>query len=336
MELLNLLQKLNRCYGISGNETDIAQTIAELARPYVDEITRDALGNLFCHKKGDGPKIMFAAHMDSIGFIVTHIEEKGFLRVGKVGGINPDRIQYLPVRFQNGVKGAVVTDQSADPKKLTLSDLLIDIGAKSREEAEKLVQVGDTAVYDAPTVALASNCLCGPYMDNRASCATLLMAMERLGESDNDLWFVFTVQEELGLRGARPAAWSVDPDYGIAVDVTKAGDEPGAKFEGSAVLGGGAAIKVMDGHVISHPWMIQKLEALAKEGNIPYQMDVIRSGGTDAGEIHRSRCGVVTGGISMPCRYTHAPVEVVSADDVEACVALVAVFASAELEQGDK
>lgn len=331
MDILTLMQQLDACHGPSGSEKAVAQVLTELARPYVDEITTDVMGNLFCHKKGSGPKVMFAAHMDSIGFIVTHIDEKGFLRVGKVGGVTAAEVLYLPVRFRSGARGVVVPDLSADEKKLKIDDLAIDIGAHSREEAEKLVRVGDTAVYDALPFAMGE-CISGPYMDNRISCVVLLLAMEQLQKSDNDLWFVFTVQEEVGLRGAKTAAWAVDPDYGIVVDVTDSDDVPGTKHDGSSVLGGGAAIKVMDSSVICHPEAVQKLEALAKDHGIKYQLDVIRAGGTDAGEIHKTRCGVVTGGVSIPCRYIHTPVETVDKTDVEACAKLVAAFAESKLE----
>lgn len=332
MDILQTLQDLNRHFGVSGNETGVAKRIAELAAPYVDEVTTDVMGNLFCHKKGSGPRVMFAAHMDSIGFIVTHIDEKGFLRVGKVGGITPAVVQYMPVRFESGVKGAMVAEKGVDAGKLTMNDLVIDIGAGSREEAEKLVSVGDTAIYDALPFAMGGR-LCGAYMDNRISCVTLLLAMEQLKESENDLWFVFTVQEELGLRGAKTATWNVDPDYGVVVDVTLPDDIVGANHDGSTALGGGAAVKVMDNTVVCHPMAVRMLEGLAKEKNIPYQLDVIRAGGTDGGEMHNSRFGVVTGGVSIPCRYTHTPVETVDTADVKACAELIAAFAESKLEK---
>lgn len=330
MDILTQIQTLNACHGISGQEGGVAQVLAEAARPFVDEITTDVMGNLICHKKGKGKRVMLAAHMDSIGLMVTHIEEKGFLRVGKVGGVPPAKVLHSPVRFQNGIRGVVVPDGSVKLKDLTVDDVLIDIGVTSREEAEKLVQVGDTAVYDLPAFSQGSR-LVSPYLDDRIGCVTLLGVMERMKETENDLYFVFTVQEEVGLRGAKTAAWSVDPDYGLAVDVTSADDEPGSKHGASSLLGKGAAIKVMDGHIISHPEMVKKLTELAKAEDIPHQMDVLRSGGTDAGEIHKSRCGVVSGGVSIPCRYTHTPCEMVDREDVEACVALLTAFVESEL-----
>jgi endoglucanase len=311
----------------------VAETIAALAAPHAHEHWVDPMGNLIVHRRGQGPKVLFAAHMDSIGMIVTHIEEEGFLRFGKVGGLDLTALLYTPVRFVNGTRGLIAADQDADEKKLGIEDLFIDIGAKSRQEAEGLVHIGDTAVFDAPTFA-AGERIVSPYLDNRISCAVLLEALERLEDSPNDLYFVFTAQEEVGTRGAKTAAYAVDPDYAVVVDVTLSDDVPGAKHSGSSVQGRGAAIKVMDGSVICHPKMVEQLTALAGEQGIPFQSDVIRSGGTDAGPIHVSRAGVYTGGISIPCRYIHTPTEMVERTDVEACVRLVTAFAQTKLEHG--
>ena len=331
MDTLKTLQTINACHGPAGDESSVADAIEKLAAPYADKIKRDVMGNLIVRKKGSGPKVMFAAHMDSIGFIVTHIDEKGFLRFGKVGGLRPNSCLHTPVRFKNGVRGVVSLDCGVEPKDMTLEDLYIDVGAKSREEAQGLVRIGDTAVFDGPAFA-AGDRLVSPYMDDRIACVVLLKALETLGKSDNDLYFVFTVQEELGLRGAKTAAYGIDPDYGVAVDVTWSDDELNPRHWGSSTAGGGASIKVMDGSVICHPQMVKRLEELAVARDIPYQMDVIRQGGTDAGSIHLTRSGVYTGGVSIPCRYMHSPVEMVDARDVEACAGLVAAFAEAKLE----
>lgn len=333
MDILATLQALNACHGPAGDEKAVAEVIRSLAAPYSDEQWFDPMGNLIVHKRGDGPKIMFAAHMDSIGMIVTHIEENGFLRIGKVGGLNLNALLYVPVRFANGTRGCIGADQSADLKKLSIEDLFIDIGAHSREEAETQVRIGDTAVYDTPTFAVGDR-LISPYMDNRISCVVQLAAMEEIKNSSNDLYFVFTTQEEVGLRGAKTAAYAIDPDYAIAIDVTLSDDVPGTKHNGSSVLGKGAAIKVMDGSVICHPQMVTKLTDLACTREIAYQSDVIRAGGTDAGAIHVSRTGVYTGGISIPCRYIHTPTEMVQISDVEACIQLTSAFACTRLETG--
>lgn len=325
MDTFELISKLTAVFGPSGQETGIAQTISQLARPYADEITTDTLGNLIVHKKGSGPKLMFAAHMDSIGLVVTYFEEDGTLRFGKLGGVTPKEIRNAPVRFANGVMGAVKVHGKADEDKLAIDDLYLDIGAGNREEAQSMVRLGDAAVYAAATEK-AGNRVISPYLDNRVSCAVLLKALEGLQETQYDLYMVFTVQEELGLRGAKTAAYGIDPDYAVAVDVTGAYDFPGAPKAGSAVLGGGAAIKVMDSSVICHPAMVEKLSNLAQKHDIKAQQDVLTRGGTDAGAIYQSRQGVITGGISIPCRYSHTPTSVVDLSDVEACIKLVTAF----------
>ena len=331
MELFELIQTLNAAHGPSGDEGGIRQVIARLARPLADEVRTDTLGNLMVHKRGEGPRMMFAAHMDSIGFIVTHIEKEGFLRVGRLGGISPKEAAYTPVRFQNGVRGVIVPEEKADLGKLKLDQCFLDIGAKDEDQAREMVRVGDTAVYDSPMFVSGSKVV-SPYLDNRISCAVLLKALEEIGRSPNDLYFVFTVQEEVGLRGGRTAAWGVDPAYGIAVDVTDVDDTPGSEKSGTVQLGKGAAIKVMDSSVICHPEVVARLDALAGEGDIPVQRDILRAGGTDAGAIHITRTGVKTGGISVPCRYIHTPVEMADLTDAQHCVRLAAAFAQCRLD----
>lgn len=326
MDILQTLQALNACHGPAGDESQVAAKLQELAAPYVDECTVDTLGNLICHKKGSGPKVMFAAHMDSIGFIVTHIEKEGFLRVGRLGGISPKEAAYTPVRFKNGVRGVFVPEEKADFGKLKLDECFLDIGAESDEAAKKLVQVGDTCIYDGP-VRVQGNRVTAPYLDDRIACAVLLCALEQMEKPACDLYMVFTVQEEVGLRGARTAAWWAVPDVGIAVDVTDVDDTPGSEKSGTTRLGKGAAVKVMDSSVICHPEVVARLEELAKGEGIPVQRDILRAGGTDAGAIHTARFGVKTGGISIPCRYVHTPAETADLEDIRACVALTVAFA---------
>lgn len=332
MDMVKTLTELVSAFGPSGCEGEISRAIEKLAVPYVDEISRDVMGNLICRRKGSGPRVMFSAHMDSLGLVATHIDEKGFVHVGAVGGVHPAEVLYTPVRFQNGVRGLVCAPEDADMSKLKVTDLLIDLGAADREEAEKQVQVGDVAVYDTVTQVAAGRAF-SPYMDDRIGCLVLLMAMEQLGGTDNDLYFVFSSQEEVGCRGAKTAAWAIDPDYGIAVDVCGTDDKPGSKHAVSALCGKGAAVNVMDHSVICHPEMVKKLVSLAEEKGIPVQKSVSRRGGTDAGPIHQTRAGVYTGGISIPCRYVHTPTELVDLGDVKACADLAAAFAMSKLNQ---
>ncbi|MGO5022123.1 M42 family metallopeptidase [Lawsonibacter sp. LCP25S3_G6] len=330
MELFELINTLNAAHGPSGDEGGIRAVIAHLAAPFADEVTTDTLGNLIVRKRGEGPRVMFAAHMDSIGFIVTHIEKEGFLRVGRLGGISPKEAAYTPVRFKNGVRGVVVPEEKADFGKLKLDECYLDIGAKDAEEAKKMVQVGDTAVYDSP-MFMNGGKVVSPYLDNRISCAILLKVLEQVKAGVNDLYFVFTTQEEVGIRGSKTASWSIDPAYGIAVDVTDVDDTPGSEKSGTVQLGNGAAVKVMDSSIICHPEVVSKLEELAQEQGIPTQRDILRAGGTDAGAIHVTHTGVKTGGISVPCRYVHTPVEMADLNDTEHCVQLAAAFAQCKL-----
>lgn len=331
MELFDLIQTLTAAHGPSGNEGGVREVIARLAAPYAQEIITDTLGNLIVHKPGQGPKVMLCAHMDSIGFIVTHVEEEGFLRVGKLGGVAPVEALYTPVRFQNGVRGVFVKEEKAEDKGLKLDACYVDIGAKSREEALSMVQVGDTAVYDSPTFCNGDKVV-SPYLDNRIACAILLKVLESLKETPNDLSLVFTAQEEVGLRGARTAAWSIAPDWALAVDVTDVDDTPGTERCGTVQLGKGAAVKVMDSSVICHPQVVQTLERLAKEQDIPVQRDIMRAGGTDAGAVQAARLGVLTGGVSVPCRYIHTPVEMASLEDAQRCVQLLSAFVTSALD----
>lgn len=329
MDYLAVIQKLNACHGPAGDERQIAATLKSLAEPYADECRIDTMGNLIVQKKGSGPKVMFAAHMDSIGLIVTHIDKDGYLSFGKLGGIHPESILHTPFRFKNGVTGVVSLRQKVALKDMTINDLYLDIGAKDETQARRLVQVGDTAVSRMPAYALESR-LVSPYLDNRISCVAMLEALSMIREHTSDLYFVFTTQEELGLRGSKTAAFSIDPDYGIAIDVT-IGGELDDNQKGSSVLGGGAAIKVMDNSVICHPEMVEILVELAMSSKITFQRDVITGGGTDAGSIHLTRAGVLTGGISIPCRYIHSPVEMVEKTDVAATARLIAAFAQKRL-----
>lgn len=332
MDMMKVLTRLVSAFGPSGAEGEVSRVIEGLARPCVDEISRDTLGNLICRKKGRGPRVMFSAHMDSIGLVATHIDEKGFVHVGALGGVGAKEALYTPIRFQNGTRGLVCRDNREEPDKLKVTGLRIDIGAAGAEEAGRLVRVGDPAVYDTPTYQ-AGNRVISPYLDDRIACLVLLMAMEQLEETDNDLYFTFSVQEEVGTRGAKTAAWAIDPDYGIAVDVTGADDEPGSTHMASALCGMGAAVKVMDRSLISSPALVEKLMTLAAERGIPAQRDVLQAGGTDAGPIQATRGGVYAGGISIPCRYVHTPAEMADLNDVRACADLVRAFAGSRLEK---
>ena len=247
-KIFDLWNTVAGAFGPSGREDAVRETIAEIAGAYIDDVTTDALGNLICRKKGakNGKKLLFAAHMDSIGVVATYIEDKGFIRFSQIGGLYVGDLLNIQVKFANGTRGVISYEEKTPLKDLTLDNLFIDIGAKNAEEARKLVQIGDFAVYEAPRFE-QNGVLCGPYLDNRIGCVTLLLMMEQLAdkEIENDLYFVFTAQEEVGLRGAGAAAFAVEPDAAIAVDVTDTGDLPEMKSAMAVELGKEPAVKVM-------------------------------------------------------------------------------------------
>lgn len=328
------MKKLNSVVSPAGREDAIAEILTELAKPYCDEIRRDVMGSVICHKKGAGKKVMFSAHMDSIGVIVTHIDDKGFLRCSNLGGLNAKSLINTPVRFANGTRGLICCPGDKKIDDLArMSDVYIDIGATSREQALEKVQIADVAVFDTNTFD-AFGMIVSPYLDDRVACIVLLKAMELLKDvkSDNDLYFVFSVQEEVGLRGATTAAFGVEPYVGIAVDVTRTGDTLNATPKMECACGDGAAIKVIDSSLVCSPKVVDALKKCAKEGGIKSQIEVLEAGGTDAGAMQRAKSGAYAGGISIPTRYIHSPQEMCSVEDVENCAKLCAAFAAKKIE----
>lgn len=331
---IETMKKLNAVVAPAGHEQPVAEILAELAKPYVDEVCIDTLGSVIAHKKGGGKKIMFSAHMDSIGFIVTHIDEKGYIRVASLGGVGAQAVVNTPVKFANGTRGVFVCPSD---KKLTdlvrVSDGCIDIGAHSREEAMQKVNVADVAVYATETY-VAGDMLVSPYLDDRIACIVLLKAMEMLKdtECDNDIYFVFSVQEEVGLRGATTAAFGIEPYVGIALDVTRTGDALGGQPRMECYANGGAAIKIMDSSLICSPVVVKALKAVAEESQTKWQVEVLEAGGTDAGAIQRTKSGAYAGGISIPTRYIHTPNEMCSLSDIDDCAKLAAAFAAKKID----
>lgn len=327
---MELLKKLTQINGASGNEGAICEFIKSEIEPYVDEIQIDALGNLIAHKKGNGKKIMYAAHMDEIGVIATFIDDNGFVRFGAVGGLNVRDLVYNKVVFSNGTVGVIGSEEENFKKTASVSKLYIDIGAENREEAEKSVSIGDTAVFVGDTY-ISGNRIISKALDNRVGCYILIETLKRINSSANDLYFVFTVQEEVGLRGARTAAYKVAPDMAVAVDVTDTGDVP--ECERMAVkMGKGAAVKIKDSSILCHSDVRTLLIETAKENNIAYQLEILNAGGTDAGAIHTTREGVPTGGVSVPTRYIHSPSEMADIGDINACIDLLAAISQKELQ----
>ncbi len=325
--MMELLKKLTQTDGVSGNEAAVRDVIKNEIKKYCDEISIDAMGNIIAHKNGKGKRVMLAAHMDEIGVIATYTDDNGFIRVNAVGGLYTKDLVGRRVRFANGVVGVIGSEEEEFEKKPRLSKLYVDIGAKNKKEAEKYVNIGDTAVFCGEYYQKGS-VIVSKALDNRTGCLVLIETMKKIKKNKNDLYFVFTSQEEVGLRGAGVAAYAVEPEYAIAVDVTDVGDTPNAP-KMAVKLGGSAAIKVMDRSILCDAEVRNTLIAVAKENKIPYQMEIMTDGGTDAGTIHLSRSGVKTGGISVPTRYIHTPSELVSEEDIKACIELAAKAAEA-------
>lgn len=320
---MKLLEKLTQANSPSGNENNIRELILSEIKDLCDEVSTDALGNIIAHKNGDGSKIMFAAHMDEIGITVSYIDENGFARFAAVGGLEIKALLNRRVMFQNGILGVIGTEDGVE--KPDIKKLYIDIGAKNKKEAEKLISVGDTAIFTGGFYKHGSTVV-SKALDNRVGCYALIEAMREIKSSQNDLYFVFTAQEEVGLRGAKTSAFAINPDFAVAVDVTDTGDTPNAPLM-AVSLGKGAAIKVMDRSIMCDSDVRTHMIETAKSNNIPYQLEIMTDGGTDAGAIHLSGAGVKTGGISIPTRYIHSPSEMINISDTKACIALITALA---------
>ena len=320
-----LIQTLCQTFGPSGYEEKVAEVIKGLLKGKVDEIRTDALGNLIAVKKGNGKKIMLAAHMDEIGVIISYIDDKGFLRFGNVGGVYAHVALGQRVVFESGLVGVVWYEENLDSMKdLKLDKMFIDIGTTSREETEKLVKVGDLAVFTAPTVE-QNGIIISKALDDRIGCAVLVQTALNAPETDNEIYYVFTAQEEVGLRGARTAAYGILPDMALAVDVTDMGDIPNCKPM-AVKMGHGPTIKIKDSSVMCHPEVIKKLTEAAQKEGIPYQNEVLLAGGTDAGSIHITAGGIPSGGVSLATRYIHDTAEMIALKDVENAVRLLEAF----------
>ena len=315
------LYALTAAYGPSGREDGVAEAIRSLAAPHCQRLYRDPLGNLIAYKPGtSGKKLMLCAHMDQIGLMVTDVAPAGFLRVAAVGGLRPAYAIARQVVFQGGLMGTVFFGgKDKKPQDAKMEDLFIDIGAKDQAEAETLVSIGDVAVFHAPLRVHGALAI-GGALDDRLGCAVVLEALRQ--PCAHDLYGVFSVQEEVGTRGAGPAAYGIRPDLAIALDVTPAGDWPDAPPSPIA-LGKGPALKLMDGSVVVSQAVRERMAQAAQAAGIPFQREVLKAGGTDTGPIARTHTGIAAGCISFPCRYLHTPVETVDLFDAQRAVAWI-------------
>lgn len=330
-----MLKELTQLWGVSGIENNVSDYITEKIFPYVDEIKLDAVGNLITLKKGTGnsrKKIMLAAHSDEVGLCVVRIMENGLLKVKQVGGLSAFVLYMNRVQFANGTKGVIACSAKIEEiKDSDIRQLYVDIGVSSKEEAEKYVSVGDCAVIAGEFEELCNGRILSKAIDNRIGCYILLDVLEKMKSPYHDIYFTFTVQEEVGLRGATVLAERIQPDVGIAIDITRAFDLPGEDY-GTPILGGGVAIKVSDGIVICDNGLTNELRKIAEEHELSYQMDPLYAGGTDIGAIMKSGYGVKTLGLSIPTRYGHTPHNIIDMKDVEACSDLLRIFIESDIE----
>jgi endoglucanase len=325
IEILKIIETLSDFKSPSGFERGLAQKITEAAAGFADEVYTDTLGNLIVRKKGRGKRLMLSAHMDTAGFLATHIDDYGFVRFGLLGDIGLDAMQNANVVFINDVRGVVSCDEKVEKNDRNPEIFYIDIGAYDKEHALNMIKPGDAAVFDGKLRVLNENRICAPYLENRIGCALLLYTLRNIGKYNYDLYFVFTVLDETGLRGSKTAAYSVKPDFALSIGVTLAGDTPGHKSAVDMKLGKGCAIKVMDKSIVAHPDIVKALTSTAEENSIAYQSDIVTSYGTPAGAIHLARGGIKTGGIGVPIRYRHTPCEIADLRDVADAARLISL-----------
>ncbi len=341
----DLIKRICEAPGIPGREDAVRPIVIEALKPLVDEISVDALGNVIAVKKGKGgPRVMLAAHMDEIGFIVRSIDDNGFIRLQNVGGFDARVLpsQRVLVHTSDGatLRGALQlatkpthilsADEIKPPK---VSDLYVDLGMSSGD-VKAAVDIGDMVTFDR-TLERVGQTVMSKSLDDRASVFMMIEALRAVGDHQAEIVAVATTQEEVGLRGARTAAFSVNPDIGVALDVTIAGDIPGFDpTERVSKLGDGVAIKIFDSSHIPNHKLIRHFRDVAEKHEIKHQLEVLSRGGTDAAAIQLSRAGAPVITISLPTRYLHTVNEMANVDDIQSEITLLARYLE-EAHTGD-
>ncbi|MCD6120194.1 M20/M25/M40 family metallo-hydrolase [bacterium] len=339
---MKLMKELSEACGVPGAEGEIRAIIRRELKGKVDKFTEDAMGNLIAFKKGKAKKprkIMFAAHMDEIGFYVRHIDDKGFLKIQAVGGFDTRNLfsRRVKVHASGKVYGGLI-EPAGKPihmstpeeraKYLEVNDFIVDLGMKA-DKVKELVQIGDMVTLDAQFQKLG-DLWCGKCMDDRSLVWVGIRALQEMKAPKNDIYGVFSVQEEVGLRGATTSAFGVSPDIGIALDVTLACDTPGVPDDlHISELGKGVSISVMNGAVISDRELVSEMVKLAKKHKIEHQLDILPRGGTDAGAIQRAGSGCRAITLSVPCRWVHTTTELIHPGDVKSTLKLVTKYLEA-------
>ena len=334
----DLLKRLCETPGIPSREERIRKLVIDELRPLVDEVSLDAMGNVIGLKKGaGGPKVMIAAHMDEIGFMVKFIDDRGFIRVHPVGGWDPRTMvaQRVYVHGHSGesllgtlmpaAKPIHVLTEEEKKKPPQIEEFFVDVGLPV-DKVKAMVEAGDMVTM-ARTTERVGNTIVSKTLDNRVSVFVMIEALRKVGKHQCEILAVATTQEEVGLRGATTAAYSLEPDIGIALDITLANDFPGpSDYEHITRLGEGVAIKLMDSSLICHPKLVRHFRDVAEKHRIKHQLEILSRGGTDAGGIQRSRGGVPSFTLSIPTRYVHTVNEMASVDDIQGAIDLLARY----------
>jgi putative aminopeptidase FrvX len=342
---IQLLEKLSNAFGPSGLENEVVHILRKELEKCADETQVDKLGNvMFYHEGKKGyPKVMLSAHMDEVGFMITYVEDSGFLRFdtwGITNNIMPgQRVVFKGERgFIRGIIGTkpphiMTTDEQN--KIVPKEDLFIDIGADNIAQANmKGADVGMMGVFDVEFMDLGDGYFRGKALDDRAGCVVLAETFKALQDSPYNVVAVGSVQEELGIRGARTAAWQVEPDIGLALEGTFVADVPGTRPDRvSSKIKGGPVLTIMDRATFTHPHILKTLIKTAKQKAIPFQFKKVPVGGTDAGAIHLTKAGVPSGTVAVPCRYIHGPVSIIHIDDLKNTIRLVTEFTKAVSEK---
>jgi tetrahedral aminopeptidase len=339
--VVQLLEKLSNAFGPSGLEEEIVRILRKDVEKFADETKVDKLGNLFFYHKGKKgyPRVMLSAHMDEVGFITTYVEDSGFLRFdtwGITNNIMPG--QRILLKGEKGfLKGIIGTKPphimtpDEQNKIIPKEDLFIDIGADNLAQANaKGADVGMMGVFDVEFADLGDGYFRGKALDDRAGCVVLAETFKALQDTPYNIVAVGSVQEEFGIRGARTAAWQVDPDYGLALEGTFVADVPGTRPDRvSSKIKGGPVLTIMDRASFTDPHVLKTLVKTAEKNTIPFQFKKVPVGATDAGAIHLTKAGVPSGTVAVPCRYIHGPVSIVHIDDLKNAIRLVTEFVKA-------
>jgi putative aminopeptidase FrvX len=331
---MQFLKKLCNTPGSSGYEEPIRSLIIDEMTPMVDSVKTDQLGNVIGFKKGRGKnKVMLAAHMDEIGFVVSFIDDSGFLRIQPTGGFDPRTMmaQRVIVHGKKALLGVMgskpihILKEEERKKTLEVTDYFIDLGLPV-EQVKKLVAIGNPITMDR-TFGIMGDCVTAKAFDDRVGVYCMMEAVRKVKKHHVNIYVVATTQEEVGLRGAFASSSGIEPNVGIALDVTLANDVPGAqKHEYVSELGKGVAISVLNGSAISNPKLVQEFKDLAEKHKFPYQLDILPRGGTDAGAMQRVKGGAAVVTLSIPTRYVHSTVETCHKVDIQATIDLLAVY----------